>query len=210
MGGDNDDESRQTISADQLLSMGSCSAEEIGHIRLIVAWAGIPAPAACAACMLSIRFSRWVRFFPPGGGLKAHGPKKRPTPPSCFAWARGAEDPPTFLVLLGRAKRPAACSAARCKLPPQKSSWPGNFRPTARRALCVVPGGTFSVHSRWHAGSGFQGGGPPGQLEAGVCGRPPPAITVVDGRACQRPTDPWRSAWYQPNQDRPTRRKIVG
>ena len=38
MGGDNDDESRQTISAAQLLSMGSCSAEEIGHIRLIVAW----------------------------------------------------------------------------------------------------------------------------------------------------------------------------
>ena len=38
MGGDNDDESRQTISADQLLSMGSCSAEEIGQIRLIVAW----------------------------------------------------------------------------------------------------------------------------------------------------------------------------
>ena len=38
MGGDADDESRQTISAAQLLSMGSCSAEEIGHIRLIVAW----------------------------------------------------------------------------------------------------------------------------------------------------------------------------
>ena len=38
MGGDDDDESRQTISAAQLLSMGSCSAEEIGHIRLIVAW----------------------------------------------------------------------------------------------------------------------------------------------------------------------------
>ena len=38
MGGDGDDESRQTISAAQLLSMGSCSAEEIGHIRLIVAW----------------------------------------------------------------------------------------------------------------------------------------------------------------------------
>ena len=38
MGGDDDDESRQTISAAQLLSMGSCSAEEIEHIRLIVAW----------------------------------------------------------------------------------------------------------------------------------------------------------------------------
>ena len=38
MGGDSGDESRQTISAAQLLSMGSCSAEEIGHIRLIVAW----------------------------------------------------------------------------------------------------------------------------------------------------------------------------
>ena len=38
MSGDDDDESRQTISAAQLLSMGSCSAEEIGHIRLIVAW----------------------------------------------------------------------------------------------------------------------------------------------------------------------------
>ena len=36
MGGDDDDESRQTISAAQLLSMGSCSAEEIEHIRLIV------------------------------------------------------------------------------------------------------------------------------------------------------------------------------
>ena len=31
MGGDSDDESRQTISAAQLLSMGSCSAEEIGQ-----------------------------------------------------------------------------------------------------------------------------------------------------------------------------------
>ena len=31
MGGDKDDESRQTISAAQLLSMGSCSAEEIGR-----------------------------------------------------------------------------------------------------------------------------------------------------------------------------------
>ena len=38
MGGDSDDESRQTISAAQLLSMGSCSAEEIGQIRLVVAW----------------------------------------------------------------------------------------------------------------------------------------------------------------------------
>ena len=38
MGGDADDESRQTISAAQLLSMGSCSAEEIGHIRLVVSW----------------------------------------------------------------------------------------------------------------------------------------------------------------------------
>ena len=38
MGGDSGDESRQTISAAQLLSMGSCSVEEIGHIRLIVAW----------------------------------------------------------------------------------------------------------------------------------------------------------------------------
>ena len=34
MGGEDGDESRQTISAAQLLSMGSCSAEEIGHIRL--------------------------------------------------------------------------------------------------------------------------------------------------------------------------------
>ena len=38
MGGDSDDESRQTISAAQLLSMGSCSAEEIGQIRLVVVW----------------------------------------------------------------------------------------------------------------------------------------------------------------------------
>ena len=38
MGGDSDDESRQTISAAQLLSMGSCSAEEIEQIRLSVAW----------------------------------------------------------------------------------------------------------------------------------------------------------------------------
>ena len=38
MGGDSDDESRQTISAAQLLSMGSCSAEEIEQIRLRVAW----------------------------------------------------------------------------------------------------------------------------------------------------------------------------
>ena len=38
MGGDADDESRQTISAAQLLSMGSCSVEEIDQVRLIVAW----------------------------------------------------------------------------------------------------------------------------------------------------------------------------
>ena len=38
MGGDSDDESRPTISAAQLLSMGSCSAEEIEQIRLSVAW----------------------------------------------------------------------------------------------------------------------------------------------------------------------------
>ena len=77
----------------------------------------------------------WVRFFFPGGGLEIFGSEKRPTPPSCFAWARGAEDPPTFLVLLGRAKRPAACSAARCTSAPQKRSWPGKSLPTARRAL---------------------------------------------------------------------------
>ena len=38
MGGDSDDESRSTVSADQLLSMGSCSVEEIDQVRLIVAW----------------------------------------------------------------------------------------------------------------------------------------------------------------------------
>ena len=38
MGGDSDDESRTTVSADQLLSMGSCSVQEIDQVRLIVAW----------------------------------------------------------------------------------------------------------------------------------------------------------------------------
>ena len=38
MGGDSDDESRTTVSADQLLSMGSCSVQEIDHVRLVVAW----------------------------------------------------------------------------------------------------------------------------------------------------------------------------
>ena len=37
MGGDSDDESRPTVTADQLLSMGSCSVQEIDQVRLIVA-----------------------------------------------------------------------------------------------------------------------------------------------------------------------------
>ena len=36
--GDSDDENRSTVSADQLLSMGSCSVQEIDQVRLIVAW----------------------------------------------------------------------------------------------------------------------------------------------------------------------------
>ena len=68
MGGDSGDESRQTISAAQLLSMGSCSAEEIGHIRLIVAWgnafpAGTDGLSAMLELLVAPEDSVWFAAF---------------------------------------------------------------------------------------------------------------------------------------------------
>ena len=59
MGGDSDDESRQTISAAQLLSMGSCSAEEIGQIRLVVVWNNA-FPAGTDGLSAMLEKGRWL------------------------------------------------------------------------------------------------------------------------------------------------------
>ena len=76
MGGDDDDESRQTISAAQLLSMGSCSAEEIGHIRLVVAWGNaFPAGTNGLSAMLEReRKKRKMKLVPEAQALVRQHP----------------------------------------------------------------------------------------------------------------------------------------